>query len=35
VSQCRNCGEHQTIVRMSADEDLLCQHCGESMLVPV
>ncbi len=35
VSQCENCGEHQTIVRMRADEDLLCQHCGESMLKPV
>ena len=35
VSGCPNCGEHQTIVRMSADEDLLCQHCGHSMLKPV
>jgi hypothetical protein len=32
VSQCPNCGEHQTIARMSADEDMLCQHCGHSML---
>ncbi len=30
-----NCGEHQTMVRMSADEDLLCQHCGHSMLTSV
>jgi ribosomal protein S27E len=35
VSQCPNCGEHQTIVRMRADEDLLCQHCGHSMLKAV
>jgi primosomal protein N' len=35
VSQCPECGEHQTIVRMSASEDLLCQHCGHSMLKPV
>ena len=35
VSGCPNCGEHQTMVRMSADEDLLCQHCGHSMLQPV
>ena len=32
VSQCPNCGEHQTIVRMSTSEDMLCQHCGNSML---
>jgi ribosomal protein S27E len=32
VSQCPDCGEHQTIVRMRASEDLLCQHCGHSML---
>ena len=32
VSQCPNCGEHQTIVRMSPDEDMLCQSCGHSML---
>lgn len=35
VSQCPECGEHQTIVRMSADEDLRCQHCGHSMLKSV
>ena len=35
VSGCPNCGEHQTMVRMSTDEDLLCQHCGHSMLSPV
>ena len=35
VSQCPECGEHQTIVRMREDEDLLCQHCGHSMLKPV
>ena len=32
VSQCPNCGEHQTIARMSTSEDMLCQHCGNSML---
>ena len=32
VSQCPNCGEHQTIARMSSTEDMLCQHCGDSML---
>ena len=35
VSACPNCGEHQTIVRMSADEDMLCQQCGYSMLKPI
>ncbi len=35
VSQCPNCGEHQTIVRMSTSEDMLCQHCGNSMLKPI
>ncbi|HMC07205.1 MAG TPA: zinc-ribbon domain-containing protein [Solirubrobacterales bacterium] len=35
VSQCPNCGEHQTIVRMSTSEDLRCQHCGNSMLRPI
>ncbi len=32
VSQCPNCGEHQTIARMSTTEDMTCQHCGDSML---
>ena len=32
VSQCPNCGEHQTIARMSRTEDMQCQHCGHSML---
>jgi ribosomal protein S27E len=35
VSQCPDCGEHQTIARMSHTEDMLCQHCGGSMLRPV
>ena len=26
VSGCPNCGEHQTMVRMSTDEDMLCQQ---------
>ncbi len=32
VSQCPGCGTHQTIVRMSHDQDLRCQGCGTSML---
>jgi predicted RNA-binding Zn-ribbon protein involved in translation (DUF1610 family) len=32
VSACPNCGEHQTIARMSRTEDMHCQHCGHSML---
>jgi ribosomal protein S27E len=35
VSQCPNCGEHQTIVRMSTTEDMTCQTCGDSMLRPI
>jgi ribosomal protein S27E len=35
VSQCPNCGEHQTIARMSTTEDMTCQLCGHSMLRPV
>ena len=35
VSQCPNCGEHQTIARMSHTEDMICQHCRHSMLKPV
>ena len=35
VSQCPNCGEHQTIARMSDTEDMICQHCRHSMLRPV
>jgi ribosomal protein S27E len=35
VSQCPNCGEHQTIARMSSTEDMLCQSCGDSMLKPI
>ena len=27
VSQCPNCGEHQTIARMSTTEDMTCQTC--------
>ena len=32
VSQCPNCGEHQTIARVSRTEDMKCQHCQHSML---
>jgi len=35
VSQCPNCGEHQTIARMSTTEDMTCQMCGDSMLRPI
>ena len=34
VSQCPDCGEHQTIARMSHTEDMQCQTCGGSMLTP-
>jgi len=32
VSQCPGCGTHQTIVRMSSDQDMRCQSCDSSML---
>ena len=32
VSQCPDCGAHQTIARMRSSEDLLCQQCRSSML---
>lgn len=32
LSNCQNCGEHSTIVRMSSSEVLECRACGESML---
>jgi ribosomal protein S27E len=32
VSQCPDCGQHQTIARMRSDSDLRCQACGTSML---
>jgi primosomal protein N' len=35
VSQCPDCGEHQTIARMSTTEDMTCQLCGGSMLRPI
>jgi primosomal protein N' len=35
VSQCPNCGEHQTIARMKTAEDMTCQHCRNSMLRPI
>jgi ribosomal protein S27E len=35
VSQCPDCGEHQTIARMSHTEDMQCQTCGASMLKPI
>ena len=35
VSQCPECGAHQTIARMSTSEDMLCQSCGGSMLSPI
>jgi ribosomal protein S27E len=35
VSQCPDCGQHQTIVRMSSSEDMTCQTCGHSMLRPI
>ena len=35
VSQCPNCGEHSTIVRMSSTAIMKCNHCGDSMLQPI
>ncbi len=35
VSACPDCGEHQTMVRMTDEQDLICQQCGHSMLTPV
>lgn len=35
VSNCPNCGEHQTIVRMSSSMTMTCQSCQHSMLQPV
>ena len=35
VSQCPECGVHQTIARMSTSEDMACQSCGGSMLSPI
>ena len=32
VSQCPNCGEHETIARTSTTEVMMCQMCGDSML---
>jgi ribosomal protein S27E len=32
VSQCPNCGTHQTIARMTNTADMECQSCGASML---
>ena len=34
-SVCPNCGEHSTIVRMSSTALYACNHCRESMLVPI
>ena len=35
ASVCPNCGEHSTIVRMSSTALYACNHCRESMLVPI
>lgn len=35
VSHCPDCGNHQTIVRMSTVEDMSCRSCSGSMLRPV
>ena len=35
VSLCPDCGNHQTIVRMSRPEDLRCRTCTGSLLRPV
>ncbi|MGI8632091.1 MAG: zinc-ribbon domain-containing protein [Solirubrobacterales bacterium] len=35
ASHCPNCGEHQTIVRMSSSVTLTCSQCQHSMLNPI
>ncbi len=35
ASLCPNCGEHSTLVRMTATETLSCNSCGRSMLLPL
>ena len=35
VSHCPDCGNHQTIVRMSTPEDMRCRTCTGSLLRPV
>ncbi|MCX6386632.1 MAG: hypothetical protein NTV40_08405 [Solirubrobacterales bacterium] len=32
TSNCENCGEHSTIVRMSSTATLTCNNCKQSML---
>jgi len=32
VSNCPNCGEHSTIVRLSSSATMTCNHCKASML---
>ena len=35
VSLCPDCGNHQTIVRMTSPEDMRCRTCTGSLLRPV
>jgi ribosomal protein S27E len=35
MSNCPNCGEHSTIVRMRDTAEMECVQCGRSMLRPV
>ena len=35
VSLCPNCGEHQTMVRMTTTAIAICNQCGADMLVPI
>jgi uncharacterized protein (DUF983 family) len=35
VSLCPNCGEHQTMVRMTTTAVAICNQCGADMLVPI
>lgn len=35
VSHCPDCGNHQTIARMSTVEDMSCRSCSGSLLRPV
>jgi transcription elongation factor Elf1 len=34
-SNCPNCGEHSTIVRMESTATMICNHCGASMLCEI
>ncbi len=35
ISNCANCGEHSTIVRLEHSATMICNHCEASMLRPI